>query len=135
MPRTPRSPAAAHALGGVGAAFCVRASPIHGNGLFATRDIPKNALVTFYDGARVSWEVARRSEPSYMRGVVFGHEAVDGLRAPEAGRGAGSFANHAPRHPNAVYWVRDDVVWIKAARPIAAGEEITVSYGRGYWRR
>mgnify|MGYP007042617731 CR=1 FL=1 len=34
-----------------------------------------------------------------MRSVAFGHEAIDGLRTPIAGRGAGSFCNHADAPP------------------------------------
>jgi len=118
----------------------VRASPIHGLGVFAARPIARNALVTYYDGERVSWDEAKaraawvRASCTHMRSVAFGHEAIDGLRAPLPGRGVGSLCNHA-RPANAAYWTRDDVVWIKAARDIECGEEVLVDYGRTYWAR
>ena len=123
------------ALGGESCAIEVRPSEIHGNGIFATRPILKNELVTFYDGEHVDWQHARTlADPSYVRGVAHGYTAIDGLRTPQRSRGAGSFCNHSDR-PNALFWVRDDVVWIKAARDIEPGAEVLVSYGRNYWRR
>lgn len=122
-------------MGGAGAAFAVRPSRIHGNGLFATRPIPKGTLITFYDGSRIAWAAARTvADRSYLRSVAYGHEVIDGLRAPVTGRGAGSMVNHAARGAsNAAFWVRHDVVWVKATAPIARGTEITVDYGRTYW--
>jgi SET domain-containing protein len=96
--------------------------------------IAKNELITYYDGERIDYSVARSRDPSHIRSVAFGHEAIDGLREPAAGRGAGSFCNHSDR-PNARYHTRDDCVWIKALRDIHPGEEVLVSYGKTYWKR
>lgn len=129
---------ATHRLGTASAAFAVRPSPIAGLGLFATRNITKGTLITFYDGERVVWSEAKRRPRSHMRSVAFGYEAIDGLRGTDTlvGRGAGSLCNHAFRpaqHPNATYWPRDDQVWIKAIVDIPVGAEVLVDYGRGYW--
>lgn len=125
-----------HALGAA-PHFEVRPSPIAGLGLFATRLIPKGTLITYYDGERVDWAEAKRRSWSHMRGVAFGHEAIDGLRTPVPGRGAGSFCNHADARPqqNATFWARDDQVFVKALVDIEPGAEVLVSYGRGYWSR
>lgn len=128
-----------HALGAPH--FEVRRSPVAGLGLFATQRIAKGTLITYYDGERIGWAEAGRRPLSHMRSVAFGHEAIDGLRTPAAGRGAGSFCNHADRPAqNAAYWPREGAdgaahVFIKALVDIPAGAEVLVSYGKGYWAR
>ena len=112
----------------------VRPSIIHGNGLFTNRNFQKNEILTFYDGEHIDWKEAHSREPSYIRGLAFGFAAIDGLRTPVIGRGLGSFCNHSST-PNAIFWVRDDVVWIKARQVISSGEEVVVNYGRVYWER
>ena len=122
------------ALGNSGL-FSVQKSPIHGNGVFATRHIPKNTIITSYDGEDIDRATAlSRSDKSYMRTVSFGHHVIDGLRTPTRGRGAGSFVNHSST-PNATFWIRYDRVWIKALRDIQRDEEVFVNYGRSYWQR
>ena len=68
---------------------------------------------------------------------------VDGLRVSLEGRGQGSFVNDAcPRARNnarmASLYPRGQPMpraLIIVARPIAAGEEVLASYGKGYWQR
>lgn len=120
---------------GYSSMFRVRESNVHGNGLFALRTIHKNEVITYYDGDLLDWnEAARASCKRYMRGLCHGHSAIDGLRNPVSGRGAGSFCNHS-QNSNACFWKRNDIVWIKALRDISALEEICVNYGRHYWKR
>lgn len=115
--------------------FSVQKSQIHGNGVFTTWHVPKNTIITFYDGEDIDRATAlSRPDKSYMRTVSFGHHVIDGLRNPTRGRGAGSFVNHSST-PNAAFWIRHDRVWIKALRDIQRDEEILVSYGRFYWQR
>ena len=130
-----------HAVVGSSSTFFeLRPSPIHGLGLFARRDVPRHAWITYYDGERVDWATAHSRDASYMRTVAHGHEAIDGLRAPLVGRGAASFANHA-RPANAIFVVRFDDrhggehVWLKAKDAIPQGCEICVDYGSTYWKR
>lgn len=122
-------------LGDDGAVFFVKDSPLHGNGLFLTQDCPRGTIVTYYDGEQIGWrEAKQRQDRSYLRSVAFGHLVIDGLREPTLHRGAGSFANHSSGANNAIFWVRDDNVWIKLRQNAKKGDEVLVNYGRGYWR-
>ena len=49
-------------------------------------------------------------------------------------RGAASFTNHSPK-PNAIFHVRDDIVWIKLKEDVVQGAEILVNYGKTYWKQ
>ena len=111
----------------------VAASPIHGRGCFAACDVTKNTLVTWYDGELLGWDEAkaRHAPGHYIRSLCSMHTAIDGCRDPQRARGHGSFCNHSDR-PNAAFWVRGNVVWIKTLRDVPEGAELTVSYGRGY---
>ena len=97
----------------------VRKSPIHGRGLFAAEQIPKDSLIGIArghavkrDGAYVLWldeDVAYR--------------VTCKLR----------FINHS-RQANAAYNSRqsvagNQVVWVEAVKNIEPGEEITHDYG------
>lgn len=112
----------------------VACSPIHGVGCFSISSLPRNCLATWYDGELIDWPTAirRGAESShYVRSLASMHTAIDGCRDPRRARGHGSFCNHSDI-PNAMYWVRDDVVWIKTIKPVGPNQEITVSYGRTY---
>ena len=111
----------------------VAASTIHGWGCFAAREIPRNTLATWYDGKLLDWEAAKalKTPGHYIRSLCSMHSAIDGCRDPQKARGHGSFCNHSGR-PNAEFWVRDNVVWIKTLRDVPEGAELTVNYGRGY---
>ena len=112
----------------------VARSRIHGLGCFSVGPLPRNCLATWYDGELIDWPAARRRGAEaghYVRSLASMHTAIDGCRDPRRARGHGSFCNHSDR-PNATFWVRDDVVWIKPLRAVGANEEITVSYGRTY---
>lgn len=112
----------------------VRSSSIHGHGVFARVQLPRRAVVTFYDGERVDWPTACARNPSHMRTIATFHEAIDGLRAPCARRGMGSFANHSD-HPNADLVVYNDECFVRTRAPVLADHELLVDYGRTYWRR
>jgi len=110
-------------------------SPIHNLGLFATSPIKKNEIITFYDGEQIDWQTAKmRTDSSYMRSIAFGYSVIDGLRVPSDDCGAGSFINHSST-PNAYFWMRENIVWIKAKTNIYPEEEILVNYGKTYWKR
>lgn len=134
----------------VGAGLSVRDSqiPKAGNGLFADRAFAKGEVVTFVDGPVVSDTVVRDRDQGLNTHVVtlMTHFlVVDALREPKLLCGGGSFANDAMR--KGAYNVRFEiwdcadverfgkVVVLRALRDIAAGEEVFVSYGPGYWRK
>ncbi|MDA1193887.1 MAG: SET domain-containing protein [Planctomycetota bacterium] len=107
---TKRAPRPADAL----PAVHVRDSGIHGRGLFAGQDIPKNALIlriegraTQRNGTYVIWSESERGEPE---GFLITNDA--------------RFVNHATR-PNAAFYDHD--LW--SLRAIRKGEEITHHYG------
>ena len=113
----------------------VKSSKIHGNGLFALEDISKNTVVTFYDGTLIDWNTAKSTkDQSYIRSISTFHTAVDGLRIPDSERGLGSFTNHS-LHPNAQFWVKEDICYIKLLCDVKSNDEILVNYGRNYWRK
>ena len=115
--------------------YDVRASNIHGNGLFAKSNLKKNTILTYYDGEMIDWKEAKaRADKSYIKSLSHGHCAIDGLRVPIIGKGAGSFVNHS-NCPNAFYHVIHDIIWIKLKKHVECGEEIFVSYGNSYWKR
>ena len=98
-------------------AYFVAKSPIHGRGLFAARNIPKNTLIeaiegmpTKRDGSHVIWSEDKRGNES-------------GIRITNACR----FVNHAKK-PNAGFFGLE--LW--SVRAIKKGEEITHNYGESW---
>jgi SET domain-containing protein len=117
--------------------------PGAGRGLFTLRDIRKGDIVCEYEGERITWaECIRRNEahPSKAAYFFYIHEHLC-IDAEHAVHCPARFANDAAgpvRSPgvrnNARFEVRGDRVYIIASRWIRSGEEILVSYGRGYWK-
>eukprot|EP01053_Blabericola_migrator_P007788 Blabericola_migrator_1__7787@NODE_3987_length_1396_cov_50_465764_g2457_i0_p2_GENE_NODE_3987_length_1396_cov_50_465764_g2457_i0NODE_3987_length_1396_cov_50_465764_g2457_i0_p2_ORF_typecomplete_len160_score26_93SET/PF00856_28/3_7e07SET/PF00856_28/4_7e02_NODE_3987_length_1396_cov_50_465764_g2457_i08981377 len=65
---------------------------------------------------------------------------IDGIKEPQDGVGAATFINHATRPHSNVRWARFEDkrscfrrMFAQALRPIAAGEEIFLDYGKTYW--
>lgn len=118
--------------------------PGAGLGLFASRAFKKGELITWYDGdvRPVMWAVAAKPEElTHVRSLMMQEAVIDGLKKPLCCCGGASFANDArtTAAQSAKYFVKDvgafPCIVLKALRPIAAGEEILVSYGKQYWRR
>lgn len=117
-----------------------------GLGLFAGKAFPRLALVTRFDGELIDRDEAlRRREAgrdSHIRTLSLMSTYIDGrFPAPQeetmAGRGGASMVNDGA--PNGVanntqFVKRGDAVYLQATRDVAKGEELLVSYGRGYWR-
>lgn len=95
----------------------VKRSPIHGKGLFATRDIPKDSLIGIYEGPET------QEDGTY---VLWCYDSEDELFGID-GRNDLRFANHSS-DPNAIF-LGDELI---ALRPIKAGEEITFHYGEDW---
>jgi SET domain-containing protein len=139
---------------GAGVAVLRSYIPGAGMGLFAARPFRRGEPITQFDGTIVDAATARayrnsEAHLSHARTRWAQREVIDGLRVGVAGRGGASLANDAGYTPGGRYdggrnnskFVEHDIggvdriIYLAAVRDIAAGEEITVSYGNDYWRR
>jgi len=109
--------------------FSVRRSPIHGQGVFALRRIPRGTRVIEYRGERILPEEAdRRYGRSMDRGFTCLFEIdeqtiIDGQSEGNSAR----YINHSCS-PNCESVNEDGRVFIEAIREIAPGEELTYDY-------
>jgi uncharacterized protein len=106
----------------------LRTSTIHGRGCCAGEPIPAGAFIIEYTGERVPAEEAYRREADPGRPGIYtfwtgDEEAIDGLN----GGNEACFINHCCT-PNCGYRIENGRVFIHAARPIAAGEELSIDY-------
>lgn len=116
----------------------VRRSPIHGNGVFAARDLPKGQVVIEYRGKLVTHDEA---DALYDGSVETGHtflftlneqHIVDANREGNAAR----WINHSCA-PNCEAVIiergrgsqRRERIFIETRRAVRAGEELTYDYG------
>lgn len=123
---TPNFPSAPGDLGEAGVALRFRASPIHGQGGFAWREIPAGVRLIEYVGARIDKaESLRRCEENNEYIFSLDHEFdLDGKVDWNPAR----LINHSCA-PNCEALLLDGRLWIVSQRPIPAGEEITFNYG------
>jgi uncharacterized protein len=110
--------------------FEVRASPLHGLGVFATRRISRGTRILEYLGERVSHAEADRryqhKDQADNHTFLF---IVDGRTVIDAGVGGNEarFVNHACV-PNCESVIESRRVFIDALRTIEPGEELTYDY-------
>jgi hypothetical protein len=68
-------------------------------GLYVDHDVQKNQLITEYSGVYITHDEAHilrdQQLDSHVRVVSSFHLCIDGIREPEPGLGAASFANDA----------------------------------------
>ena len=104
----------------------VRASGIHGMGIFARRDIPQGSCVIEYLGERVSKaeSLRRRKQGNFFVFIVTDQFDLDGAVEWNPAR----FINHSCT-PNCDAQMEDEHIWIIARRDIRAGEELSFNYG------
>jgi SET domain-containing protein len=108
----------------------VRASPLHGLGVFAARRIHKGTRIIEYLGERVSHAEADRryahknaNDAHTFLFIVDAHTVIDaGVGGNEA-----RFVNHCCE-PNCESVIEDRRVFIEAVRTIRPGEELTYDY-------
>lgn len=106
-----------------------RRSRVHGWGVFAVEAIAKNTRIIAYTGERITHRESLRRERRYLRdGNIWCFRlnrrwVVDGA----VGGSDARFINHACR-PNCYTQIIDGIIWIRASRNIAAGEELTYNY-------
>ena len=108
----------------------VRASAIHGQGVFARRPIREGTRIIEYAGERISDREAdaRYDDRSMERHHTYLMALADG-RCIDAAVGGNDarLINHSC-DPNCQAVEVDGRVWIEAIRPIAAGEELSYDY-------
>jgi SET domain-containing protein len=115
-----------------------RQSPIHGNGVFAARDLPKGITLIEYRGRRLTHAQANRT---YGGDADSGHTFLFTLNEKylidaSVGGNVARWINHSCA-PNCQAWVientdgdaRRDRVVIESKRAIREGEELTYDYG------
>ena len=107
-----------------------RRSPVHGHGVFAAEPIAKHARVIDYAGEliRNDAECEARETRYLADGCIWVFRVNRALsRDANVGGNIARFINHSCT-PNCVFEVIDKTIWIKAARAIRRGEELTYDY-------
>ncbi len=109
-----------------------RRSKIHGWGIYATRRIPKNTRIIDYAGELISnRESLERERRQLERGHLWCF-TLTRRTVVDAGVGgnAARFINHSCR-PNCYIEIKNRTIWIRAARTIRRGEELSYDYNTG----
>ena len=109
-----------------------RRSRISGFGVYAREPINKNCLIVTYDGELIRHaEADERSRRYFRRGEIWCFTVNNWwVRDAYHGGNIARFINHACK-PNCYVDVRGRDIWIRAARNIRAGEELTYDYNAG----
>ena len=115
----------------------VKRSSIHGTGVFATHNIPKNSKIIQYIGDKIlKSEGDKRSEKRLKKylnskddGSVYIFELnkkydIDGSPLYNKAR----YINHSC-NPNCEVDIENEEIWIKSLKNIKKGEELTYDYG------
>ena len=103
----------------------VRASGVHGRGVYAAQFIPEGSRIIEYMGERVSWEAAPDDEDD-PHTFNFGLENGDVIN-PEVGGNDARWINHSC-DPNCETVEEDDRIFIYAVRNIQPDEELLYDY-------
>jgi SET domain-containing protein len=106
-----------------------RRSTIHGWGVYATERIPKNRRIIDYAGEKISNQESLKRERRYIKQGHIWCFKLTNRTVIDAGVGGNvaRFINHSCR-PNCYIHIVDGTIWIRAARTIRTGEELTYHY-------
>jgi Ser-tRNA(Ala) deacylase AlaX len=106
-----------------------RRSKIHGAGVYATQRIPKNKRIIDYAGEKISNRESLKRERRYIRTGHIWCFKLTNRTVIDAGVGGNDarFINHSCQ-PNCYVHITGGVIWIRAARAIEPGEELTYHY-------
>lgn len=106
-----------------------RRSRIQGWGVFATRPITKNTRIVDYAGEKITNRESLKREIRYLKSGHIWCFKLNRLYARDAAVGGNiaRYINHSCT-PNCYTQVIGDTIWIRAARPIRTGEELTYDY-------
>ncbi|MEO7271372.1 MAG: SET domain-containing protein-lysine N-methyltransferase [Vicinamibacterales bacterium] len=106
-----------------------RRSTIQGWGVFATQPITKNTRIIEYTGEKINNRESLKREIRYLKN---GHIWCFKLnrqyvRDGAVGGNVSRFINHACK-PNCYTQIIGQTIWVRAAKNIAAGDELTYDY-------
>ena len=106
-----------------------RRSRLHGWGVFAQEPIRKNKHIINYSGEKITHKESLRRERRYMKeGRIWCFQLNRRwVRDAAVGGNLARFINHSCR-PNCYVHIVEDTIWIRAARNIREGEELTYDY-------
>jgi SET domain-containing protein len=106
-----------------------RRSKIQGWGVFATQPIPKNTRIVTYAGEKITNQESLRREKRYLKKGHIWCFKLNRLYVRDAavGGNVARYVNHSCA-PNCYTQVIGDTIWIRAARNIRKGEELTYDY-------
>src|SRR3954447_5466661 len=106
-----------------------RRSELHGFGVFATDTINKNRRIVEYAGELIRNTRSGAREARYLREGCIWVFRVNRVWSRDAAVGGNiaRFINHSCT-PNCWWEVVDKTIWIRAARNIRRGEELTYDY-------
>jgi SET domain-containing protein len=106
-----------------------RRSGIHGWGVYATQAITKNTRIIDYAGEKISNQESLRRERRYIRNGHIWCFKLTNRTVVDAGVGGNvaRYINHSCR-PNCYIDIKKGIIWIRAARRIERGEELTYDY-------
>ena len=106
-----------------------RRSKIQGWGVYATQPIPKNKRITYYAGEKISSTESLKREIRYLKKGHIWCFKLTSRSVIDAGVGGNiaRFINHSCT-PNCYIHIVGDTIWIRAARNIRKGEELSYNY-------
>ena len=106
-----------------------RRSKVHGWGVFALEPINKNTRIIDYAGELIDYKESLKRETKYLkRGEIWCFTVnTRWVRDADVGGNNARFINHACK-PNCYTQIVGRTIWIRAARNIKAGEELTYDY-------
>ena len=106
-----------------------RRSKIHGRGVYATQTISKNTRIIDYAGEKISNQESLKREARYIKDGHIWCFKLTNRTVIDAGVGGNDarFINHSCK-PNCYIHIYGGTIWIRAARTIRKGEELTYHY-------
>ena len=106
-----------------------RRSRVHGQGVFAASDIPKNKRIVDYAGQLISNKQSEAREDRYLRKGCIWVFRVNRAWSRDANvdGNVARFINHSCK-PNCYIEIKDGVIWVRAARTIRKGTELNYNY-------
>jgi SET domain-containing protein len=106
-----------------------RRSKIQGWGVFATQPIAKNTRIIEYAGEKIPNKESLKREMRYLKKGHIWCFKLNRLYVRDAAVGGNiaRYINHACA-PNCYTQVIGDTIWIRAAKAIRKGEELTYDY-------
>lgn len=112
----------------------VAVSPLHGKGVFASRDVSSDVVVAVCDYVPTGlswWWAYWLLDAGGMREYCFGGKDSEGVLA----LGPCSLFNHGCKNSNVVYTFDHDnrIMVVQTTRKVTAGEELLLDYGPKYW--